>query len=64
MTLTVSLMLKRKSNDTIVAEYPTVQGEADFELVGDLSSAKAQALPTASEDLAHDIVERVVEAWQ
>ncbi|MFC1498079.1 LPS assembly lipoprotein LptE [Verrucomicrobiota bacterium] len=40
-----------------------VQGEATFEPSGDLSSAKRSALPEAARDLAHDIVENIVEAW-
>jgi hypothetical protein len=40
-----------------------VEGEATFELRGDLSSSKRRALPEAARDLAHDIVESVVEYW-
>jgi hypothetical protein len=40
-----------------------VQGESTFEPAGDLSSAKRGALPQAARDLAHDIVESVVEYW-
>ena len=40
-----------------------VEGEATFELTGDLSAAKRAALPEAARDLAHDIVESVVEYW-
>lgn len=40
-----------------------VSGESTFEPVGDLSSAKRDALPEAARDLAHDIVESVVETW-
>jgi len=40
-----------------------VEGEADFPTGGDLTSAKRAALPEAARDLAHDIVESVVEYW-
>jgi hypothetical protein len=40
-----------------------VMGESTFEPGGDLSSAKIDALPEACQDLAHDIVESVVEFW-
>jgi len=41
----------------------TVQGESTFIPSGGLSSSKRRALPTAARDLAHDIVESVVEYW-
>ena len=41
----------------------TVQGDSTFELTGDLAVAKRQALPESAQDLAHDIVESVVEGW-
>ncbi len=40
-----------------------VFGESTFDPGGDLSSAKRVALPEAARDLAHDIVECIVEAW-
>lgn len=40
-----------------------VEGDATFEVVGDLTNSKRQALPAAAQDLAHDIVESVVEYW-
>lgn len=40
-----------------------LSGDSTFVPVGDLSSAKRTALPDASTDLAHDIVEAVVEHW-
>ncbi|MBU0678268.1 MAG: hypothetical protein KJ626_09115 [Verrucomicrobia bacterium] len=61
--LTTSVVLVRRTTNKVLAEDPSVQGETTFEFGGDLTSAKRQALPEASEDLAHDIVERIVEAW-
>jgi hypothetical protein len=40
-----------------------VEGESTFIASGDLSSGKRNALPEAAKDLAHDIVESVVEYW-
>ena len=40
-----------------------VQGDATFISTGSQAAAKRAALPDVSDDLAHDIVERVVEAW-
>jgi outer membrane lipopolysaccharide assembly protein LptE/RlpB len=64
LTLTVSLNLVRQANQQIVVESPRVQGDYTFTVSGDLTSSKKSALPQAAQDLAHDIVETVVEAWQ
>jgi len=40
-----------------------VVGETTFDFAGDLSSARTRAIPAASSDLAHKIVESVVEYW-
>lgn len=40
-----------------------VRGEATFEPAGDIALGKLDALPDAAEDLAHQIVETVVEYW-
>ena len=64
MTITVSYMLRRRSDDSIASEAPAVSGDHVFDLIGDLSSSKLRDLPNASADLAHKIVERLVESWQ
>ena len=64
LTVYATMSLERKSDGSVIAEHPSVKGEADFLLLGDMSSSKLQALPKAAEDLAHHIVEKVVEAWQ
>lgn len=38
-------------------------GDAEFEFAGDQVTARRQALPRVSNDLAHDIVEAIVETW-
>lgn len=63
LTLTAAMTLKRPGTGEIIAQYPVVRGDADFELLGDLTSSKRRALPDAAEDLAHDIVESMVEVW-
>ena len=40
-----------------------VEGRSSFYPGGDLTSAKRVALPKTADDLAHQIVEKVVEAW-
>ena len=40
-----------------------VIGEETYLLVGDMTSSKRRAIPEASRDLAHHIVESIVEYW-
>lgn len=63
VTIHASVELVRMSDQSVVARHPRTKGEAVFDLAGDLSSAKRRALPQVCEDLAHRIVETVVEAW-
>lgn len=49
------------SDDMLVSEM--VEGETVFDPGADLFSSKRSALPKAADDLAHDIVEKVVEYW-
>lgn len=62
LRIDVEIVCKRKG-----VEAPMVQkevyGEATFYPEGGLSSSKQQALPDAAEDLAHNIVESITEAW-
>jgi hypothetical protein len=62
LTITSDIELVNRVTKAVMTRT-TVQGEADFTPTGDLSSAKREALPTAARDLAHDIVESVVEYW-
>ncbi len=62
LTITADLVLTNRRTKKIMTQ-DTVQGETDFVPTGDLTSAKREALPDAAEDLAHDIVESVVEYW-
>jgi hypothetical protein len=64
MTITVSYVLRRTADDTIASESASLAGDFVFELIGDLSSSKLRGIPGASADLAHKIVERLVETWQ
>jgi hypothetical protein len=63
MTLTAAVVLRKAGSGDILVESPRVQGEATFFVAGDLTSSKKNALPVAARDLAHDIVEKVVESW-
>ena len=61
--ITASYVLEDNRTGTTISQRPLLAGEKDFILGGDLISAKRSALPEAAEDLAHDIVEAIVEAW-
>ncbi|MDP6524395.1 MAG: LptE family protein [Kiritimatiellia bacterium] len=50
-----------KSGEILVSK--NVAGDTTFSLVGSLSVAKRDALPATAADLAHDIVESIVEVW-
>ena len=63
IVIEADIILKRRATNEIIVQVPKVSGEADFTFDGDLSSAKERAFPEAARDLAHDIVESVVEAW-
>jgi outer membrane lipopolysaccharide assembly protein LptE/RlpB len=56
------IVLTRR-NGSVVVDAPAVRGENVFQMVGDLSSSKLTGLPAAADDLAHNIVEKVVEVW-
>lgn len=60
--ITADVVLLDKAGKVIV-DRPGVRGQTVFEVLGDLTSSKLQALPAAATDLAHNIVETVVEVW-
>jgi outer membrane lipopolysaccharide assembly protein LptE/RlpB len=62
LTITAALTLTSRATGEVMTSN-TVRGEADFVPAGDLSSAKRDAMPVAARDLAHDIVESIVEYW-
>jgi len=62
LIITASLRLENRVTGKVMARN-VVSGERDFMPSGDLSSAKRAALPLAAVDLAHSIVEKVVEFW-
>jgi hypothetical protein len=62
MTLHVSFVLRRAKTREIMNEASVI-GESTFVFLGNLNSAKRSAIPSASQDLAKRIVEKVVETW-
>ena len=63
IVLNASILMTRRGTGAVVVEAPSVRGEFVFPVAGDLSSSKLRGLPQAAEDLAHNIVEKVVEVW-
>jgi hypothetical protein len=62
LTITASIRLENRVTGKVMTRN-IVTGERAFMPAGDLSSGKRDALPLAAKDLAHSIVERVVEYW-
>lgn len=63
MQIAATLMLRRTSNQAIVAQATGIVGESTFVMAGDMTSSKSRALPATARDLARRLVEKVVEAW-
>lgn len=63
MRITASFVLRRQSDNTVVAESPSVTGWYDFDFTGDLTSSKAVALRPAAEDLGRRIVAAITQYW-
>lgn len=62
MTIRADIRLvERRNGNVLVASR--VNGERDFVLAGDLSSAKRAQLPAAAQDLATRIVRASIEFW-
>ena len=67
LLLTASIVFSRSAAGTttrvVLLRKSNIQGESTFSPTADLISAKREAMPEAAKDLAHDIVESVVEYW-
>lgn len=63
LTLTAEAVLKNGKSGKILSSHPGLSGKTTFAPAGDLVSAKRRAIPLAAQDLAHEVVEAVVEAW-
>ena len=55
------VFFRTSTNEVLVRRY--VVGDADFDFLGDMASSKLRTLPEASRDLAHKIVQLMVEYW-
>jgi hypothetical protein len=63
MRLVADVVLKRAATQKVLMTYPGLLGETTFQVTGDLQSDEQNALPLAAKDLAHHIVQSVVEYW-
>jgi hypothetical protein len=63
LRIAVAMQVKDNRSDTIISRYSWVEGDADFPVAGDLKTAERRVVPIAAEDLARDVVERIVEGW-
>ena len=57
------VVLQRRSNGEILARKRGLRGDTTFDFSGDITTAKRNALPQVATDLAHDIIELIVETW-
>jgi hypothetical protein len=62
LKIVAEIGFKRTSNGQILIRR-RVMGKSTFDPLGDLTSAKLDAVPAAARDLAHEIVKSVVEYW-
>lgn len=63
MNMKASIVLRRRSDDSVILETTGIQGWTDFEFTGDLTSSKAVALRPTAEDLGRRIIDKVVQYW-
>lgn len=63
LTIGVSATLTDVREKTAVWSNRPISGDYDFQAGADLYSSERIALPLVMEDLAHDIVEAIVEGW-
>jgi len=62
LSITADLVFEWTQTNQVLVKRRVV-GESTFVPAGDITSSKREALPAAARDLAHNIVESVVEYW-
>jgi len=63
MNIRASFVLRRRVDNSVVAESPGVSGWSEFDFLGDMTSSKNIALRPAAEDLGRLIVNGIVQYW-
>ena len=61
--ISAKIVMRTAKEDKVIVERSRVRGQAVFDMVGDLTTSKQRAIPTAAQDLGHNIVEAIVEVW-
>ena len=63
MSNKASFVLRRRADNSVVVDAPSVVGWYDFDFAGDMTSSKNIALRPAADDLGRRIVNRIVQYW-
>lgn len=63
MSIKASFVLRRRADNSVVVDAPSVVGWYDFDFAGDMTSSKNIALRPAAEDLGRRIVGQIVQYW-
>lgn len=63
MNISAAYVLRRRSDNAVIDDYPAVIGTYDFEFAGDMTSSKNIALRPTAEDLGLRIINRIVQYW-
>ena len=63
MSIKASFVLRRRGDNSVVVDSPSVTGWYDFDFAGDMTSSKNIALRPAAEDLGRRIVGQIVQYW-
>jgi len=63
MNIRASFVLRRRVDNSVVAESPGVTGWYEFDFIGDMTSSKNVALRPTAEDLGRRIVNGIVQYW-
>ena len=63
MSIKASFVLRRRADNSVVVDSPSVTGWYDFDFAGDMTSSKNIALRPAAEDLGRRIVSQIVQYW-
>lgn len=63
LVLTASVVLKRRSDGSVLVNVSPVTGDWTFPVAGDLTTSKVEGLPAVARELAKYIVTRISESW-
>ena len=63
MSIKATFVLRRRADNSVVVDSPSVTGWYDFDFAGDMTSSKNIALRPAAEDLGRRIVSQIVQYW-